>query len=223
MFFIFAKIQNPNEIQMPLYKTIKPNAETVVYVWKIDESLEELKLNISLNELSEKRLNGMKSELHQRGFLSVRHLLKEAGYSDFDLYYNAYGKPLLRDENHISITHSYQFSAIIISNNDVGIDIEKNREKIKKIQRKFVNTKVDSLSEEDLVKQLTVIWGAKEAMYKTYPYGGLSFHDHIAIDPFLFAEKKSTGRVIFDKWQREYDINFMFFEDPFTLVYAIPK
>ncbi len=61
---------------------------------------------------------------------------------------------------------------------------EKNRDKIVNIHHRFVNTEYDSLSEEDLVKQLTVIWGAKESMYKTYPYGGLSFHDHIGIDPF---------------------------------------
>lgn len=207
---------------MPIYKTIKPNAETTVYVWKIDETFDELTQNIDLNDRSKKRLNGMKSELHQRGFLSVRYLLKEAGYTDFDLYYNNYGKPLLKDGKHISISHSYQFSAIIISNNDVGIDIEKIRDKIIRIGDRFVNTKVDSLSNEDMVKQLTIIWGAKEAMYKTYPYGGLSFHDHIAMDPFLFENNKSTGRVNFKNWKKEYNIYFMFFDEGFTMVYVLP-
>ncbi|MEN8186633.1 MAG: 4'-phosphopantetheinyl transferase superfamily protein, partial [Bacteroidota bacterium] len=207
---------------MPLYKTIQHDEYTKVLVWKIEESYEDLIKDISLNERSKKRLSGMKSELHQRGFLSVRHLLKHAGYSDFELYYNEYGKPLLKDDRHISITHSYEFSAIIVSNTDVGIDIEKNRPKIVNIQNRFVNTLVDSLSEEDLVKQLTVIWGAKESMYKTYPYGGLSFHDHIAIDPFLFADKKSGGRVIFGDWKKYYCMHFMFFEEGFTMVYAMP-
>jgi phosphopantetheinyl transferase len=35
----------------------------------------------------------------------------------------------LKDGKHISITHSYQFSAIIISDQTVGIDIELQREK----------------------------------------------------------------------------------------------
>ena len=208
---------------MPLYKTINPNKSTKIFVWKIEESYDDLYKGIELNEHSSKRLDGMRSQLHQRAFLSVRHLLKLAGYSDFDLYYNQYGKPLLIDKKHISITHSHQFSAIIISDIDIGIDIEKNRSKIIRIQDKFVNTNVDSLSDEDIVKQLTVIWGAKEAMYKTYPYGGLSFHNHISIDPFLFANKKSTGKVIFEDWKKEYHINFMFFDEGFTLVYAIPS
>ncbi len=207
---------------MPLFKTIQHNEFTKILVWKIDESYDYLFENIDLNSKSKARLSGMKSELHQRGFLSIRHLLKLAGYTDFDLYYNEYGKPLLKDNKHISITHSYHFSAIIISNVDVGIDVEMNREKIIRIYDRFVNTKVDSLSDEDLVKQLTVIWGAKESMYKTYPYGGLSFHNHIAIDPFLFADKRASGRVNFDDWKKEYEIWFNFFDEGFTMVYALP-
>ena len=99
--------------------------------------------------------------------------------------------------------------------------IEKNRDKIKRIQHRFVNTEKDSLTGEDLVRQLTVIWGAKESMYKTYPYGGLSFHDHIAIDPFLFAQQRSKGRVEHGSWQKDYEIHFDFFPEDYTLVYAL--
>ncbi len=208
---------------MPLVKTIQPNTFTKILVWKIEESFEDLYQSVVLNDNSLTRLNSMKSELHKRGFLSVRYLLKEAGYTDFDLYYNEHGKPLLKDHTHISITHSYHYSAIILSQVNVGIDIEKNREKIINIYDKFVNTEKDSLSDEDLVKQLTVIWGAKESMYKIYPHGGLSFKNHIAIDPFLFHHKQSTGRVVCEDWNKEYQIFFEFLQDGFTLVYAMPK
>lgn len=206
---------------MPIYKTICSKGGTNIYVWKIEESFEALIKGLSLTENSISRLNGMKSELHQKGFLSVRHLLKYAGYQDDNLYYNEYGKPFLEDGKNISITHSFEFAAVLISDCQAGVDIEKNRKKIVNIQHRFVNTEVDSLSDEDLVKQLTVIWGAKESMYKTYPYGGLSFHDHIGINPFLFADGRSSGRVIFNDWKKEYDIRFEFFNEGFTLVYAL--
>lgn len=80
---------------MPLFKTIKPNKYTTVYVWKIEESFKDLSKNMLLTERSESRLLSMKSEIHRRGFLSVRHLLKEAGYTDLDLFYNGNGKPHL--------------------------------------------------------------------------------------------------------------------------------
>lgn len=208
---------------MPFYRSIYPNEYTSILVWKIEESFDELMEGIPLRDASRERMLDMKSELHKKAFLSVRQLLKSVGYSDFDLYYSAFGKPFLADGNYISITHSHNFAAIIISQGEVGIDIEKNRPKIVTIQDKFVNTEVDSLSDEDLVKQLTVVWGAKEAMYKVYPFSGMSFKRHIAIDPFLFADRRSSGRVIFGDWVKEYEIFFDFLHEDYTLVYALPK
>ena len=67
---------------MPLYKTITVNKTTKVLIWKIAESFEDLSLGIDLTESNQNRVDSMKSNLHQRGFLSVRHLLKEAGLVD---------------------------------------------------------------------------------------------------------------------------------------------
>jgi phosphopantetheinyl transferase len=206
---------------MPLYKTIKPNKHTVIYVWKIEATFDELACGILLTERSQNRLLSMKSELHKRGFLSVRHLLKVAGYSDFDLYYNGNGKPHLTNGKHISITHSYTFAAIAISDKEVGIDIEKNREKIKIIQHKFVNFESGFIhKDDDYIQQLTVIWGAKESLYKIYPYGGLTFKNDIDINSFQIADKKTTGYIKVKDWNKKYDIGFEQLDD-FTLVYAL--
>ena len=61
---------------MPIYKTISSEGGTTIYIWKIEESLEELRNGLILTENSISRLNGMKSQLHQKGFLSVRKLLE---------------------------------------------------------------------------------------------------------------------------------------------------
>ena len=79
--------------KMPLYKTINYNSTTKILVWEITESLEELLGNVVLKEKTQLRLNRMKSEIHQRAFLSVRMLLQESGFNDFDLYYDEFGKP----------------------------------------------------------------------------------------------------------------------------------
>ena len=206
---------------MPLYKTIKPTSYTSIYVWKIEESFNELLKDTPLSLRSEKRLSSMKSELHQRGFLSVRHLLKEAGYNDFDLFYTKNGKPHLKNGKRISITHSFTFSAIIISDVEVGIDIEKNREKIKIIEHKFVNFERGFIHEDDnYIQQLTVIWGAKESLYKIYPYGGLTFKNDIDINSFQIADKRTTGFIKAENWDKTYDIHFEQL-DGFTLVYAV--
>ena len=206
---------------MPLFKTIKPNNHTTIFVWKIEESFDALSKDMLLTDRSKNRIQSMKSELHQRGFLSVRHLLKEAGYCDSDLFYNGNGKPHLTDGKHISITHSFTFSAIAISDNEVGIDIEKNREKIKIIQHKFVNFERGFIhKDDDYIQQLTVIWGAKESLYKIYPYGGLTFKNDIDIDSFQISDKKTTGYIKVKNWDKTYDIGFHQVEN-FTLVYAL--
>ena len=205
---------------MPLYKTIQATNQTNIYVWKIEESLDELKTDIHLNTRSIERVSKMKSELHQRGFLSVRHLLKAAGFSDDDLFYTDDGKPHLIDGKHISISHSFTFSTIIISASEVGIDIEKNRDKILRIAHKFIDSENSFLTADHLVEQLTVIWGAKESLYKIHPDGGLLFKKHLPIETFTLEDSKTKGWIKKDNFYENYDIFFEQFEG-FTLVYAM--
>lgn len=206
---------------MPLLKTIIVDKNTKVLVWKITETLQELQ-GIFLTENSQNRVDRMRSEMHQKGFVSVRHLLKVLNYSDSDLYYSENGKPHLKDDKHISITHSFNFSSIIISNQCIGIDIEKNRDKIKRIAHKFVGNESSFLKDENLVEQLTVLWGAKESLYKIHPKGGLHFNEHLPIEAFDLKDQKTTGKIVHKNWNEIYDINFQQIED-FTLVYAIPQ
>ena len=205
---------------MPLYKTIKSNQHSQIVVWKIEESLDELYQEISLTQNSLNRISNMRSEIHRKGYLSVRHLLKSAGYNDDDLFYTEDGKPHLKDGKHISITHSFIFSGIIISDYPVGIDIEMNREKILKIASKFVADEFNFLEKEQLVEQLTVVWGAKESLYKIHPESGLLFKHHLPIEPFKLSDGQTRGWIKKDKFFEVYSIYFEPLEN-FTLVYAV--
>ena len=127
---------------MPLYKTITVNDETSLAIWKVEETEEKLWERIELTPHCQNRFNGMKSELHRKAFLSIRHLLAGYGYVDSDLVYDENGKPHLRDGNFISITHSHNFTGIIISTTEhVGIDIEMQRDKILRIAHKLLPLK----------------------------------------------------------------------------------
>ena len=210
-------------ILMPLYKTINPNATTQILVWNITESLEELLANVVLKEKTQVRLLSMKSEMHQRAFMSVRMLLKEVGYTDFDLHYDQFGKPYFNDGKHISITHSHHFSAIIISNETVGIDIEMQREKILRIADKFVNPtelhRLKRLDTLDFIKKLTVKWGAKEAIFKIRNEKGISFKDNILVKPFEIEDQKATAILEMGKTAQHFSVCFEEIEE-FMLVYA---
>jgi 4'-phosphopantetheinyl transferase len=208
---------------MPLYKSFYIDTSSQILVWKITESFEQLFEEVQLNEKSMLRLNAMKSQLHQRAFLSVRKLIQEVGYNDFDLYYDESGKPHLIDEKHISISHSHEFSTIIISDQKAGIDIEMQREKIIRIADKFVNNKdslrLEDTNTQDYIKKLTIKWGAKEAIFKIRNEAGISFKDHIQVNPFEIEDKKTTAILEMENIKQQFSIYFEEFEN-FTLVYA---
>lgn len=208
---------------MPLYNTLTVNEHTKVYIWKIEEAEDELFRDIELTSHCQNRMEGMKSELHRKGFLSIRHLMAEAGYVDADLIYDDNGKPHLKDGRRISITHSNHFTGIIVSDDtEVGIDIEKQRDKILRIAHKFTPLEEyrTIANNEALIRKLTVVWGCKEALYKIYSEPGLSFLQHIFINDFGLSDSRITGEILYEGQTSNYDISFMEFED-FTLVYAL--
>ncbi|MGS2725473.1 4'-phosphopantetheinyl transferase family protein [Psychroserpens sp. BH13MA-6] len=206
---------------MPLYKTIHQNPQTIIKIWKITESYDVLMEPLDLKPNSLERVLGMKSELHQRGFLSVRHLLRDFGYTDQDLYYDANGKPHLKDGKHISITHSFTFSGVIISDSEVGIDIEMQRDKIAIIAKKFVDYEFNYLSknDEDYVKKLTVIWGIKESLYKLFATPGMLFREHFLVIPFMLNDGETIAWIDYKNKKYRYQTFFLEFEG-FTCAYV---
>ena len=206
---------------MPLYKTITVNSATKVLIWKIEESFDTLLKNIELTAKNTGRLNGMKSIHHQKGFLSIRHLLAIEGYTDYDLYYDTNGKPHLKNELNISITHSFIFSAIILSDNKVGIDVEKKRDKIIRIAHKFTSIKnFEKSSLTTKISKLTAIWCAKESLYKSFNRVGLSFLNHIHVADFGLDQNETTAIADFNNKTESYHVRFSEFEG-FTCAYAL--
>ena len=213
---------------MPLFKTINLSRiggnSTQILVWQVTESYTELLEQVVLNDSNRMRLDGMKSEMHQRAFLGVRKLLQETGHTDLDLYYDKYGKPHLHGEKHISITHSHNFAAIIVSDETVGIDIELQRNKITRIADKFCDSEFQFLDRdsEEYIRKLTVIWGAKEAIFKIRNEKGISFKDHILVQSFKLDAKQNNAKLHFNNVVKDFNIHFEEIED-FTLVYAFEK
>jgi len=216
---------------MPLFETIQFNETTKILIWHITESFEELLSKVVLKEKTQQRLNGMKSQMHQRAFLSVRMLIQEMGFTDHEMHYDEFGKPYFNCHNHISITHSHDFAAIIISDETVGIDMELQREKILRIADKFVDTETSYLNTQnkvDYIKELTVIWGAKEAIFKIRNEKGISFKDHIRVNAFSLDQNLTEASLHFNDLVVDFDVHYKEIKSStsgqdFTLVYAFEK
>ena len=206
---------------MPLFKTLIPNSQTIVKIWQITESYDQLISEIKLKPESRLRVEKMKSGIHQCGFLSVRHLLAEFGYTDFDLSYDTFGKPYLKDGKHISITHSFNYSGIIVSDEKVGIDIEKQRPIISNIAKKFVDYEFQYLKPDtkEYTSMLTVVWCAKESLYKLFATPGLSFKQHVLVIPFTLEDTQTVCWI--DHKSKKYRFTAHYFEfDGFTCAFA---
>lgn len=205
---------------MPLHKVVILSPNTKLYLWKITEELDFLYENVRLKDSSLQRLEGMKSESHQKGFLAVRMLLQHNDYTDFDLYYDEFGKPHIKPQGcsikdvEISISHSHDFSAIVISEQKIGIDLEILKDKTLILAPRYMDVShLKNLSKEDELIKATVVWGIKESVFKIKNEIGISFKDHIFENDFNLADKKCTVELRFNDKIEHFDVVFDFIEN----------
>lgn len=103
--------------------------------------------------------------------------------------------------------------------------------KIQKIADKFTDHECGYLEPkftEEYIKKLTVIWGAKEAIFKIRNEKGISFKDHIWVEDFSLDEPYTQASLHFNDLTKEFDVHYEEiksdnFEGTFTLVYAFEK
>jgi len=214
---------------MPLHKVISLSANTKLYLWKITEDVDFFYKSVRLKDSSMARLEGMKAESHQKGFLAVRMLLLHNDYTDFDLYYDEFGKPHLKPQGcsikdmEISISHSHDFSALVISEQKVGFDMEILKDKTLKLAPRYMDiSHLQNLSKEDELLKATVVWGIKESVFKIKNEIGISFKDHIFENDFNLEDKKCTVELRFNHKTEYFDIVFDFIEN-YVFVCAFEK
>ncbi|QNL20809.1 4'-phosphopantetheinyl transferase superfamily protein [Hyphobacterium sp. CCMP332] len=110
---------------------------------------------------------------------------------------NQEGKPYLRESTlHVSLSHNKNIAAVMFSNYSCGIDVELFREKIIRIQDKFLTTKEKKQFSQN-IPALTLIWSAKESVYKMLGIPGLIFKEQIDCEIIEIKEEDS-----FNTWVR---------------------
>ena len=88
-----------------------------IAIWNLNESLTELvKIGARFDS------SNFKTEKRKKDFLVSRLLLNELEPNQ-QISYNSNGAPEISNGKHISISHSKNLVAIIISNKKIGLDI----------------------------------------------------------------------------------------------------
>lgn len=166
---------------MPLFYQQDINQDTRLAVWQIAEEesffLEHVFLKRDITH-PHKRLQ------HLAGRYLLRYL-----FPDFPAEAIAIAdtrKPFLPDEAfHFSISHCGDYAAAIVSKTErVGIDIELLTPRVQKVQHKFLHPEEQSMVEDsnaDRITLLTLLWSAKEAMFKWWGNGDVDFSEVLRI------------------------------------------
>ena len=185
---------------MPLINISKITTNKAFGIWKINESLNEINhLNKNENLNIDNRIIEKKFKEKVAARMVVKKICENLKLNYYGIKKNKAGKPfLIKNNAKISISHSYPFAvALINTKNLCGIDIEKIREKVLKINPKFLNE-----DERKLVgnsrKKNTIFWCCKEALFKTSNKQKISF-----IDDINLKEKKKNiiGKIKGEKFK----------------------
>ena len=192
--------------------------DTEFAIWKIEEEAEELysKLQLDENEKAHyKKLSVGKRSLH---WLGTRVLLRKMLHTDeyIDCKVDAHGKPYLVNlPYHISLSHSFDYAAVMISKRPVGIDIEQVKDKVERIAHKFMREgELAFINDRDKINQLYVCWCAKEAVYKCYGQKEVSFADNILLEPFQFeGHGYVNAHLIKDDVNINYQVGYLQYHD----------
>jgi len=211
--------------RMPLIHTEQGRHETTIGIWEIHEDLEFFRSNLDLNDEDEIFL----STIHARRAIewaASRFLLKSLNgtAAPFSCLYDIHGRPYIpNDPRFISISHSYGMAAVGISDGPLGIDIQRETEKIFNIQSKFIG--VDeraTIGSEPTSAILHLAWSAKEALFKLYSRGEIDFKKHLHIELPAAVDRYGLIKGVISKPEEHIvcDIHYRFIHG-YIWVYAI--
>ena len=197
-------------------------------VWEITETEEQLLNGLFLTENENNILKKIKPPLKRKQWLSYRKLinniLRNINYKG--IFYKDSGKPFLIDlPYNISVSHTENYSAAIISDEiAVGIDIEPIKDKILRVEKKFLSDfEIFLLPEQNRNKALHIIWGAKEAVYKLKEENEIIFAEDLQIQS-ISDKEKDVLKCIYQKNNKKetYLIHYEVFKH-LMLVYAMQE
>ena len=149
---------------MPIIKSISPDDNTLISVWKIDEPLGVLEKLFS-GEIKIKNKNKFKEHVATRE--AIKYCCEKLRVVYGKIIKDDRGKPTLNTikEGGISISHKFPYAVGMINlKNKCGVDIERIDKKIKKVKDKFLNDNEKKFSIKN--NEITAIWSVKESSYK---------------------------------------------------------
>lgn len=175
---------------MPLLRCWKSEGADFA-VWQVTESAVELRGRLPAQGPYDEELAQFRSAGRRLEYLAVRVLLQELMGGDPPLVAHLpSGKPCLADgSRHITVSHTAGYVAVGLHPvAEVGIDIERIGERVRKVRSRFVRDDeipgFEALPAGEQLVQLLLHWSAKETLFKLMDVPGVDFVRHLRVLPF---------------------------------------
>ena len=183
---------------MPIFKEII-SEQAQILIWKYSEE-EEFSADLISDE---KEFENLKQKSPKRLIEKqmVRHMLKKI-MPNHKIRYHENGQPYLEPfDKFVSVSHSFPYAVLAISEKKIGVDIEQVKDRIDKIKHKFLHPKeIDWLSRaESGIEHLIAIWCIKEALFKIHSSKQWSFKEFYVVDEFFLDKFSKIKCKVFDK------------------------
>jgi len=204
-------------------------ANSLLGVWKIEEGEAWYFNNPILTTRLLNRVERYKSAQRKLQAIAVPILIDTLlpEESNLEIVYSDSSQPLFVEAPYkLSISHSGNMVAVLVSGEtEVGVDIQRQTSKLERIAHKFMSNQekieYDKVPESDQLYYLSILWGAKESMFKLYGKGDLDFRENLLVNAFdVKSQGDFTGMV--RKAETMIDIDGVYAKlDNFVLVYVL--
>jgi phosphopantetheinyl transferase len=193
---------------VPVFFQHQISPTTRLGIWKIEETEEFFLGNVPLH----RNVTHPKKRLqHLAGRFLLQFLVPDFPYELIRIADTR--KPFLENEAyHFSISHCGDYAAAIVSKDKrVGIDIEIPVDKIENIKDKFLSkAEITEFKLSDLTAHhssfTTLLWSAKEAVFKWYGNGGVDFKKNIQLQKI--HEGNETIDCLFTKTNKPLTVHY---------------
>lgn len=146
----------------------------------------------------------------QKEWMSGRYLVNKYMEEDITkLTVDDHGKPSFKDSDYnFSISHTQGLVGLLYHTHPIGLDIQITTDKIARVAHKFCTDKEYGILRDHFDQQMSehLIWGLKEAVFKAYGRGSLSYKNHIFIESYQAdaSSKRAMVRLEKEGVYREY-------------------
>lgn len=165
----------------------------ILLIWKIEETINILLKAADLSTAEKVHFSKLNSQKKQIQWLAVRALLNNYFKEKTEILYYPGGQPYLKNQKHISISHSFEYVAILLNDHrKTGVDIQKIiKYNIEAAKSYFINSnELASLNNPTDIRFLHLLWSMKEAGYKYFNNNDINLKENITVLPF---ERKENG------------------------------